>query len=231
MGGATDNPDILISVRALEPLLERLRARVERVEMALDDIQMETVNIVHQVRKILVQLGDESLRDDPTFSERPAVPWPRSGPRRKPEVAPFEAKAFSIKTEWRADGRGHFQIDDGKPFVLPPLLSQLLSILSRDTGPNSDSLVGWKTHKEIAEELSKKTRRQFSKHTVIQNIYRLRDQLFLRGVPRSMIQTNPDLGVRFALIRKSLLVSSGALAQDLATPDTGGTLGNDGESA
>jgi hypothetical protein len=114
-----------------------------------------------------------------------------------------EAGAHSLEIKPRADGRAEVRIDGGKRFTLPPLLADVLRILAIDNGPTDDDLVGWKTPDEVAILLTKNSGKQFKKHAVTQNVYRLRKALFAQGGANPfLVQTNRQRGVRFARRRQ-----------------------------
>jgi hypothetical protein len=103
----------------------------------------------------------------------------------------------------RSDGFSDVRIDAGKSFALPPMLADLLAVLSLTGAASDDGLVGWKTIDEVAILLGKRSSRRFSRHAVTQSIYRLRKELFNRGGANPyLIQTNRRRGVRFALRQK-----------------------------
>ncbi|MDQ2974755.1 MAG: hypothetical protein M3R69_04985 [Acidobacteriota bacterium] len=118
-----------------------------------------------------------------------------------------EAGVLSLEIKTRADDLADVRIDGGKQFTLPPMLADLLYTLSIDSGPSEDEIVGWKRLDEVAILLTKRMGRRFTRHSVTQNIYRLRQELFNRaGANPFLIQTNKRRGVRFALRRKRFSV-------------------------
>jgi len=114
-----------------------------------------------------------------------------------------EAGAHSLEIKPRADGLAEVRIDGGKIFTLSPLLADVLRILAIDNGPSEDDLVGWKTLDEVAILLTKDSGKQFRKHAVTQNVYRLRKAMFAQGGANPfLVQTNRQRGVRFARRRR-----------------------------
>lgn len=111
-----------------------------------------------------------------------------------------DSGAATLEIKPRSDGLCEVRIDAGKRFNLPPVLSDLLSVLALNGGASEDGLIGWKTLDEVAILLGKRSGKRFSKHTVTQSIYRLRRELFKRGGANPfLVQTNRRRGVRFAL--------------------------------
>jgi hypothetical protein len=109
----------------------------------------------------------------------------------------------SLELERRADGSATLRIDDGVPFVLPPMLADLLDVLAVDSGRSDDGLVGWKTLAEVTLLLGKHVGRTVSKPAVTQNVYRLRRRLYEEGgVNPYLVQTSRRHGLRFALRAK-----------------------------
>ena len=129
-----------------------------------------------------------------------------------------DPKAFSLKLVYCADDSAEACIDWGKPVKLTATLAALLEILAdKNTGVSDDDLIGWKTYAEVAEALKQKTGKILDKHAIHQNIYRLRIELMRqRGLSPKLIQTNPRLGLRFALLRKL----PGSLEHDVKEPQS-----------
>jgi hypothetical protein len=114
-----------------------------------------------------------------------------------------DSGAALLEIKSRSDGLCDVRIDAGRQFKLPPVLADLLSILSLDGGQSDDGLVGWKTLDEVAILLGKRSGKRFSRHTVTQSVYRLRRELFKRGGANPyLVQTNRRRGIRFALKQK-----------------------------
>jgi hypothetical protein len=112
------------------------------------------------------------------------------------------AGVTSLKVSKRADGSAGVRIDGGPEFELPKALADLLWVLAQDSGRSEDGLVGFKTLDEVGILLAKKQGRHSSRHAITQSIYRLRAFLGDRGgVNPFLVQTDRELGVRFALKR------------------------------
>ncbi len=96
-------------------------------------------------------------------------------------------------------GAKEFKIDNGKPFALPPVLAELLTILAGDAGPGEDGLVTWKTPKEVANALGQKAGRSYTRAAVNRKLWCLKQALSRRGVNPYLVQTHRRLGRRFAV--------------------------------
>ena len=184
-------PNLLGRVRELARRHRTLVSRISSAELLADSIALELGRIAECL---------EAGADAPagvygkSSSEKGAAPADESLRR----VA--EAGAGRLEIKPRAGGPCEVRVDGGKQFLLPPLLADLLSVLSSEGAFGGDGLVGWKTLDEVSILLAKKTGRRLGRHTVTQNIYRLRRELFGRGgVNPFLVQTNRRRGARFAL--------------------------------
>lgn len=107
-----------------------------------------------------------------------------------------------VKIEPDADGYSTVKIvvttDQIYEFRLPPMLAELLTILSEDSGFRNDALVGWKSLSDLLQRLSKNGQ-ALAPHSVRVRISRLRDYLEAFGVMKQYVQSNRKLGYRFAV--------------------------------
>lgn len=194
-------PNLLGRIRDLARRHRSLVSRISSAELLADGIALE----LSRIEECLEVGALTSPRNYARRSPREDAPRPSERLRR---VAEAGASGLDIKS--RADGPCEVRIDGGKQFLLPPLLADLLSVLSTEGDFGGDGLVGWKTLDEVAILLAKKSGRKFTRHTVTQNIYRLRKELFGRGgVNPFLVQTNRRRGVRFALRRRPAPVIEG----------------------
>jgi hypothetical protein len=114
-----------------------------------------------------------------------------------------DVRVNEVSITRRADDWGLIHIDQADEFLLPPLLTDLLSVLISESGPSDDELVAWKTLDEVSKRLEKKVGRRFGRHAVTQQIHRLRRELFARGgVSPLLVQTSRRFGVRVAVRRR-----------------------------
>ena len=190
--GTKQPPDLLGRIRDLARRHRTLVSRISSAELLADSIALE----LRRIEECLEACASPApARDyEKSSSEKEAA---QAGEQLR-RVAETGAGRLEIKP--RADGPCEVRVDGGKQFLLPPLLADLLSGLSIEGAFAGDGLVGWKTLDEVAILLAKKTGRKFGRHTVTQNIYRLRKEMFGRGgVNPYLVQTNRRRGARFAL--------------------------------
>jgi hypothetical protein len=118
-----------------------------------------------------------------------------------------ESGVVSINAKRYANGKGEFEID-GRKLTLSPRLADMLIALSKDFGPRSDDLVGWKTLEELAQLVlppkhgsppKDSTDQKKIQHRMRQSIHLLGKAFHSAGINPFLIQSNPGLGYRFAL--------------------------------
>ena len=112
------------------------------------------------------------------------------------------------------DGSALASVDGCGEFELALTLWTLLEILCEDDHPSQDGFVGFKTWDEIVTNLGQRFRKTFNRHSVQQNVSRLRGELFKNAAPRGganpfHIQTRRDTGARFLLRSNGQLVIEG----------------------
>jgi hypothetical protein len=180
----------------LRQLVERQKAlinKINRIEIEADSIAQEL---------------DELISDAALATSRPARRDKQGEDLRLlRDIAEDGVSSLEIKP--RSDGLADVRIEKGKVFTLPPVLADLLYVLAVDSGRASDNLVGFKTLAEVTILLHKKAGKEFTRRSVTQNIFRLRNELRRRGgINPFLIQTNRRLGFRFALRRVQAVVGS-----------------------
>lgn len=173
-------------IRQLVERQKSLISKISRIEVEADSIAQELDQLI----------GDRAL---------PSVAA-RRGKKQEFKLLRDMAEegVSSLEIKPRSDGLSDVRIEQGKVFTLPPALADLLYVLALDSGRASDGLVGFKTIAEVMILLRKKSGREFTRRSVAQNIFRLRNELRLRaGANPFLIQTNRRLGFRFALRRQT----------------------------
>jgi hypothetical protein len=187
-------PELLAQIRDLARRYRSLVSKISSAELLADRLSLELA----QIEKALETGSPVQLCADEKSSGREDNGRVKEQLRR---LADSGAALLEIKA--RSDGLCDVRIDAGKQFKLPPVLADLLAILSLDGGRSDDGLVRWKTLDEVAILLGKRWDKRFSRHTVTQSVYRLRRELFKRGGTNPyLVQTNRRRGARFALKRK-----------------------------
>jgi hypothetical protein len=187
--------DLLEQIRELARRHRTLLSRLSNAELLADTIALDLSRLERWLETgELAPLNEE---DVPARQKE-------CGQRRAHLRLLADSGATTLEIKPRTDGLSDVRIDAGKRFSLPPLLADLLSVLSLNGAASDDGLVGWKTIDEVAILLGKRESRRFSKHAVTQSIYRLRKELFNRGgVNPYLVQTNRRRGLRFALKQRN----------------------------
>ena len=187
--------DLLERIRELARRHRALLSRLSNAELLADTIALD----LSRLEKCL-ETGELA---PPPGEEMPAR-QKECGQRRAHLRLLADSGATTLEIKPRADGLSEVRIDAGKSFSLPPLLADLLAVLSVNGAASDDGLVGWKTIDEVAILLGKRSSRRLSRHAVTQSIYRLRKELFSRGeVNPYLVQTNRRRGLRFALKQRN----------------------------
>jgi hypothetical protein len=197
--GSRRYAEMLVLLRGLARRYKNLVNRISKAEMNATFIEYEMSQLIKMLEEVLDQ-DTEGLAKSPTESrgvERTEA--------KKPLFYLAESGTSSLEIKPRPDGMADIRIDGGKRFTLPPALADLMTVLSIDNGLSEDSLVGWKSVKEVAEYLGKQSGKPVTTRAITQSVYRLRKELFDRGgVNPYLVQTNRRRGIRFALRRKSV---------------------------
>jgi hypothetical protein len=187
--------DLLEQIRDLARRHRTLLSRLSNAELLADNIALD----LSHIEKCL-ETGELA----PVCEDERLQRQKECGQRRDQLRLLADSGATTVEIKPRSDGLSDVRIDAGKSFSLPPLLADLLSVLSLNGATSDDKLVGWKTIDEVAILLGKRSSRRFSRHAVTQSIYRLRKELFNRGGANPyLVQTNRRRGVRFALKQKT----------------------------
>jgi hypothetical protein len=191
--------ELLEQVRSITRRHRMLVDRLSRAELLADSIAFDMA----QLEECLESNSSAEDNGSAMLAARNDISQIKESLQRT-----VKAGALSLEISMRAEGMAEVSVDGGKRFELPPLLADLLQVLSMPGGQSDDDMSGWKTLGEVAILLGKKVGRQLNRHAVSQNIYRLRKELFNRGgVNPYLVQTNPRRGARFAVRRKPVIQS------------------------
>jgi len=194
----------------LPHLVQTLARKAQHLSEAVDNIQFYV---------------DTYKIDTPNIDQQP---WrPKRSPyqsgvdrgKQKKDTGALEKLAMSgvalVKIERDADGYSTVKIvvtsDQIYEFRMSPVLAELLTILAEDSGIRNDALVGWKSRSELVRRLSVKNGHALSPQRIRVRISRLRDALDAVGVMKQYVQTNRQLGYRFAVRVKPPLEMGGNL--------------------
>jgi hypothetical protein len=204
--------DIIGRVRNLRRRQEILAGKISQVEELADGITCDLAQLEEDLEASSV-IGSESGRADRRRTHADAKQLLRYT---------VSTGAFAVALTPRHDGSAVVRIDEGKPFILPPMLADLLSILCMDVGPSGDSFVEWKSLDHVAILLAKKTGKDVTKHALTQLVWRLRQVLFQQGgLNPFLLQSHRRKGLRFALKRQITPVSESVIS-DEGQPSHGG---------
>jgi hypothetical protein len=193
--------DLQRIIRTLECELQSLRRLVDKTDLRLDSIE----RCLRQLKAVGLPLSASQHQLDflpaaPKTAHRPPVM----------AVPPNHKGVNSIAIRPQASGAAAVQIDAGTEFLLPQALSSLLEVLMLDNRHSDDEFVGWKSLKEIASQLAKRGEVKVTRRALVQRVYRLRRDLFVRGgVSPHLVQTNRRRGARVALKRRPPYVTGG----------------------
>jgi hypothetical protein len=191
-------------------------ARIRAMQTRLADMLGQALDLLDKSQWLAFNIENELMKFQKAFGGAESAPIPDNGrpfrrtrkndrrrdtDRRLAELA--EKGVVDLKIQKQPNGSAIVQIDGGKEFRLSPVLADLLLILSDDAWPTKDDLVGWKSWDEVAKRLGRKAGRPpMGRHTVSQNVLRLRKALELSGENPRWVQSNRALGARFALRRR-----------------------------
>jgi hypothetical protein len=106
---------------------------------------------------------------------------------------------LSVLLTRHSDGSADAQIEGRSRILLSPLLATLLEILKADRGMSDDQLVSWNSVASIQLALKESTGRYHSESSVKELIYNLRNSLEHGGEDRSLVESKPRFGYRFAV--------------------------------
>lgn len=194
-------PELLARIRDIARRYRSLVSKISSVELLADRLSLE------------LALIEKALETGAPVE--PCVDVESSGRKESGQMKEqlrllADSGAVLLEIKSRSDGLCDVRIDAGRQFKLPPVLADLLAILSLDGGTSDDGLVRWKTLDEVAILLGKRWGKRFSRHTVTQSVHRLRRELFARGgVNPYLVQTNRRRGARFALKQRIAPVIEG----------------------
>ncbi|MEW6207428.1 MAG: hypothetical protein AB1631_03620 [Acidobacteriota bacterium] len=187
--------------------MQENRAREEKLDDRIRQLVERQKSLINKISRIEVEADSIAQELDQLIGERDLP----AGLIRREKKQQFkllrdlaEEGVSSLDIRPRSDGLSDVRIEQGKVFTLPPALADLLYVLALDSGRAGDGLVGFKTITEVMILLHKKAGREFTRRSVAQNIFRLRNELRRRaGANPFLIQTNRRLGFRFALRRRT----------------------------
>jgi len=188
------------------------------VRQILRQIELDMEAALRAVGRLELRI-DSSLQYTYALESSLVGHFPPTPSAPEPNVKPLGAKAApseragavgaipekitqveELKFEWLSSGAALVRVNNSSPFRLPPALARLLQILGRDDRQTADALVGWKSVPEVAGDLAKELKRNFTKRTIDQLVYRLRRALFVGGnLSETLVHSHPQLGLRFAV--------------------------------
>jgi len=194
MKTAINNPDDSDPLSRFYKKLRRAQSRASEAEEFMDDV--------------LQSLND--LRDKPS-AQLSFKKTERTGAWQKSELAAVaEAARGATELSIVPTAAGFFEVQvDKKKLLLSPKLGMLLQILARDTGRSDDSFVEWKPREVVRTELARQAGSVVTNHALTNLVYRLRKELRKQAkLHQSFVQAHPKLGLRFALQRKPVAMTS-----------------------
>jgi len=185
----------LRKLRRLAVLAAELQRTLSNTELKIDSLVGDLADVVDELRKLLgVDAGPSGAARG--GRRRPVPPQRRES--REDEAGP---RATSIEMMEGTRGTSRIRIEGGKSVQLTPRLSAFLRILAADEPYGDGPLVGWKSKREVAEQMEKQFGRFFKPHTLDTLTDRLRSALESVGEPPGLVQADRRWGLRFALQR------------------------------
>lgn len=187
-------PGVSLAV-ALSKFIKKMRRLDRRAAQLEEEICCLADDFQVVVEAILA--GNQDISPNlPNLSKARARRHSSDADKREREKAALGVSNVTVTRQ--PDGYATVSIECYQEFTLPPILSDLLTLLCGETGRSDDDLVGWKTKTELALSLSKRTGTNVTERAIIQNLYRLRKCLAAAGVSPYLIQSNRRKGYRFA---------------------------------
>ena len=137
--------------------------------------------------------------------------------------SPSQAAEMALQAQARI-GVGHVEITHvpggakvsipGHPTIyVSTAEGDLLDELVKDDGSSDDGKVAWKTLTELCRRLEKRGKSVVTPRAIIQRIYRLRQVMRREGLNSLFVESDDELGYRFAL--RSTRPGDGADAKDV----------------
>jgi hypothetical protein len=120
--------------------------------------------------------------------------------RTMKEAARATARGSGEALDVRAlpDGGAAVKIGGGRPFKVPALLAQILTVLA-SAPPCADGFPSWLSVEEVAVRVGRKSGRTPTRHAITQGVYRLRHLMAGIEANPHLIQGDRVRGLRFLL--------------------------------
>lgn len=188
--------DVLRSYQSLSKKVNRLRAMVDRLDRALDSLEIELAEILNEAKALFSSSFD--------FGRGPA--YPNRDPATD-RILQMEGEKGIHQFEFTRHSNGKVTaIINGTPVTLSPVLGELLIILADRTptkvDPQPEVLVSWKEAEEVRTIMQLRRGRHFSRSNVWNCVNKLRNCLSMAFLNPHFVQTNKEKGlVRLALRR------------------------------
>lgn len=190
----------LRQLRRLAETAALLQRRVSSAEEQIDSLVREIHALVDEIAALL-DVDAASAGASRAVRRRMTT----SRQRKSPDAVAL--RAASVDMVMGARGASRITIDGGKALRLAPRLAVFLRILASDDAPAAGVTVGWKPKYEVAGRMEKRFGQPFRLHTLDNLASRLRSALEEVGEPPALMQTDRQLGMRFAVQRGGLTVS------------------------
>jgi hypothetical protein len=131
---------------------EQSLRKLERVIQMLDRVSVDLDDVLQDLFAMPNRVNAGAVR--------------RNAPLAVPDRVVFSSSIVEL----------HFPFERIKVY-LPPRVLELLKILSEDTQPSSEDIIGWKSRQELREHLSSRWGVVVSDHGLDQLVHRLRSSL------------------------------------------------------
>jgi hypothetical protein len=190
----------LRQLRRLAETAAVLQRRVSSAEESIDALVREIASLVVEIAAVL---GTDPGTEGGSRAVRRRTTTCRQG--RTPDSD--AVRVASVDMVMGERGPSRVAINGEKTMNLSETLAGYLCILASDEAPASGPIVGWKPKRQVAERMESLFGRTFVPHTLDNLTSRLRVALEEVGEPRTLMQADRRLGMRFAVQRGGLSVS------------------------
>jgi len=184
--------------------LDKISVALSRVARHLDRLDVDIDAVLQDVK----QLADASQNSGQTRgAETLKAGFTRGNSDLDDQKCGAMLGVIKLSLATQSNGRANLVLENRQTIPLGPRLAALVAILIEDDGSSQDHLVPWKKVAYVVDRLQKMTDRTFSKRAFNQLILLLRDALQSQNENRWFVMRDPKLGLRFALRRKTEIVT------------------------
>lgn len=181
-----------------KPTMTKIFKLSQELANMLSELDFKADKLEEFVRGLFEDLGW------PVPRSRPWSSGSRSGPGTAEDASQIrkaQPSVNSLSLIFKPNGKAVLQIEGRKKILLAPRLAALMAALTLNDRPGTDSLIAWRSDKDILSDLQRRTGRQYTRRDFKQLIYLLRQKLEQHRENPWLVMRHPRLGSRFALRR------------------------------